>query len=154
MRRRRRARPPAQRSRSPIWSGSVRRDQCRRTASRRRGDKVMASATPHILYCHCAYAQVVPVETKTAVLEHLSASGVAFEAVPDLCEMSAKGDAGLAEIAAAGATIVACYPRAVRWLFNAAGTPLPADVTVVNMREAAPADVAAALGLPAQVDLP
>jgi hypothetical protein len=106
-----------------------------------------------ILYCHCAYAQVVPVETKTAVLEQLSASGVAFEAVPDLCEMSAKRDAGLAEIAAAGATIVACYPRAVRWLFNAAGTPLPPDVTVVNMREAAPGEVAVALGLEPQAEI-
>lgn len=113
-----------------------------------------ANERPHILYCHCAYAQVVPVETKTAVLEQLSASGVAFEAVPDLCEMSAKRDAGLAEIAAGGATIVACYPRAVRWLFNAAGTPLPPDVTVVNMREAGPADVVAALGLEAQVNIP
>lgn len=112
----------------------------------------MASAMPTILYCHCAYAQVVPVETKTAVLEQLSASGVAFEAVPDLCEMSAKRDAGLAEIAAGGATIVACYPRAVRWLFNAAGTPLAPDVSVVNMREAAAADVAAALGLKPQVE--
>lgn len=110
-----------------------------------------ASTSP-ILYCHCAYAQVVPVETKTAVLEQLSASGVAFEAVPDLCEMSAKRDAGLAEIAAGGATIVACYPRAVRWLFNAAGTPLPPDVTVVNMREAAAADVVSALGLAPQAE--
>ena len=112
----------------------------------------MSSATSRILYCHCAYAQVVPVETKTAVLEQLSASGVAFEAVPDLCEMSAKRDAGLAEIAAGGATIVACYPRAVRWLFNAAGTPLSPDVTVVNMREVAAADVAAALGLEPRVE--
>ena len=106
----------------------------------------------HILYCHCAYAQVVPVETKGAVLEQLSASGVAFEAVPDLCEMSAKRDPALAEIAAGGGTIVACYPRAVRWLFNAAGTPLPPDVSILNMRESAAADVAVALGLAPQVE--
>lgn len=112
----------------------------------------MGGAAPSILYCHCAYAQVVPVETKTAVLEHLSVSGVAFEAVPDLCEMSAKRDAGLADIAAGGSTIVACYPRAVRWLFNAAGTPLAPDVSVINMREVAAADVAAALGLKPQVE--
>jgi hypothetical protein len=111
------------------------------------------SSPGRILYCHCAYAQVVPVETKTAVLEQLSASGVAFEAVPDLCEMSARRDPGLAEIASGGdATIVACYPRAVRWLFNAAGTPLPADVSVLNMRVSAAADVASALGLAPQVE--
>jgi hypothetical protein len=112
----------------------------------------MGTSISRILYCHCAYAQVVPVETKTAVLEQLSASGVAFDAVPDLCEMSAKRDPGLAEIAAGGGTIVACYPRAVRWLFNAAGTPLPPDVAIVNMREAAAADVASALGLAPQVE--
>jgi len=113
----------------------------------------MSAPSPgRILYCHCAYAQVVPAETKTVVLEQLSASGIAFEAVPDLCEMSAKRDPGLAEIASGGGTIVACYPRAVKWLFNAAGTPLPSDVTILNMREAAAADVAVALGLAPQVE--
>lgn len=94
------------------------------------------SATPErILYCHCAFAQVVPAETKTAVLEQLSASGMSFEAVPDLCEMSARRDPALAALAAdPGATIVACYPRAVRWLFSAAGTPLPEPVRILNMR--------------------
>ena len=102
-----------------------------------------------ILYCHCAYAQVVPPETKAAVLDQLSASGVSFEAVPDLCEMSARRDPSLAAIAAgADATIVACYPRAVRWLFHAAGAPLPESVHVLNMRvDDAPA-ILTALDIP------
>ena len=113
----------------------------------------MSAPSPdRILYCHCAYAQVVPVETKTAVLEQLSASGRTFEAVPDLCEMSAKRDPGLADIAAGGGTIVACYPRAVRWLFSAGGTPLPPDASILNMREATAADVTMALGLAPQVE--
>ncbi len=88
-----------------------------------------------VLYCHCAYAQVVPAETKSRVLEGLSASGTAFDAVPDLCEMSARRDPALAQIASTGdATIVACYPRAVRWLFNAAGCALPETVRILNMR--------------------
>ena len=101
----------------------------------------MTSSTRRILYCHCAYAQVVPPETKAAVLDGLSGCGVSFDAVPDLCEMSARRDPGLSEIASIGdATIVACYPRAVRWLFHAAGTPLPETVRILNMRvEAAPA---------------
>src|ERR671915_2221216 len=93
------------------------------------------SPSSRVLYCHCAFAQVVPVETKTAVLEGLSASGVSFDAVPDLCEMSARRDEGLAQIAACeDATIVACYPRAVKWLFNAANAPLPETVRILNMR--------------------
>ena len=99
-----------------------------------------------ILYCHCAFAQVVPPETKTAVLDGLSGSGVSFEAVPDLCEMSARRDPALAEIAAGeNVAIVACYPRAVRWLFNGAGVSLPELVPVLNMREQAPADILAAV---------
>ena len=103
-------------------------------------------STTRILYCHCAYAQIVPPETKAAVLDQLSASGVSFEAVPDLCEMSARRDPGLAQIAAAhDGTIVACYPRAVRWLFNAAGTTLPEGVRVLNMRVAAAPEILSAL---------
>lgn len=101
-----------------------------------------------ILYCHCAYAQVVPPETKTAVLDALSASGIAFDAVPDLCEMSARRDPALAQIARQGEhTVVACFPRAVRWLFTGAGHPLAEGVRVLNMREANPAEILSALGL-------
>jgi hypothetical protein len=42
----------------------------------------------------------------------------------------------LNELAAGGdVKIVACYPRAVKWLFNAAGVKLPeSGVEVLNMR--------------------
>jgi hypothetical protein len=106
-----------------------------------------------ILYCHCAFAQVVPADTKAAVLEQLSASGASFDAVPDLCEMAARRDAALAEIAADGqGTIVACYPRAVRWLFTGAGLTLPESVRVLNMREAPVPEIVSALAAPAAVE--
>ena len=91
---------------------------------------------PRILYCHCAHAQVVPREVKTAVLQKLCDSQVSFEAVGDLCEMSARRDPALKELAnVPGIKIVACYPRAIKWLFAAAGAPLPKDATeVINMR--------------------
>ena len=42
--------------------------------------------------------------------------------------------------------IAACFPRAVRWLFSAAGHPLPEEgVEIHNMRETPAADVAAGL---------
>ena len=89
-----------------------------------------------ILYCHCAYANVVPAEVKNEVLTRLSESGVAFDAVPDLCEMSARHDPSLKALAEDGAIkIAACYPRAVKWLFNAADAPLPeSGVEILNMR--------------------
>jgi hypothetical protein len=90
-----------------------------------------------ILYCHCTYARVVPPEVKQQVLAKLAESDVAFDAVPDLCEMSARRDPKLQELANGGAVqIAACYPRAVKWLFSAAGAPLPDEgVEVLNMRE-------------------
>ena len=50
--------------------------------------------SPRILYCHCHYAQVVPTEVKETVLRQLAESGVAFDAVADLCEMSARHTRG------------------------------------------------------------
>ena len=93
-----------------------------------------------ILYCHCAYARVVPPETKNEVLDKLAQSGQPFDAVPDLCEMSARRDARLAEFSGCESIrIAACYPRAVKWLFSAAGTPLQSETAeILNMREQAP----------------
>jgi hypothetical protein len=101
-----------------------------------------------ILYCHCAYARVVPEPVKEEVLERLSASGAPFDAVADLCELSARRDPALGRLAAAGAEIriAACFPRAVRWLFAAAGAPRPEDgVEIRNMRVESAAEVAAAI---------
>lgn len=112
------------------------------------------STPQRILYCHCAFAQVVPPETKTAVFEHLCASGASFDAVPDLCEMSARRDPALEQIAATEeVAVVACYPRAVRWLFTGAGLTLPENVRVINMREQSAAEIAASLDLPAAPEL-
>lgn len=96
---------------------------------------------PRLLYCHCAYAKVIPEDTKRQVLSRLSESGVPFEAVADLCEMAARKDPALERLADGGPTkIAACFPRAVRWLFHGAGFPIPDDgFAVLNMREA-PAD--------------
>jgi hypothetical protein len=96
-----------------------------------------------ILYCHCAFARVVPADTRAAVLKGLSEAGVEFDAVPDLCEMAARGDTRLHELASGSPiAIAACYPRAVRWLFAAAGAELPdGAVRICNMRSDPPQSV-------------
>jgi hypothetical protein len=89
-----------------------------------------------ILYCRCAYAQVIPDETKDAVLSGLCAGGQPFTAVADLCEMSARRDPRLQELAReSGWKIAACHARAVKWLFHAADAPLSEDAEIVNLRE-------------------
>ena len=103
----------------------------------------MTEPAPRILYCNCTYAKVVPNEVKAEVLKRLCESGVAFDAVADLCDMSARKDPALKRIAESGAfKIAACYPRAVKWLFHAAQAPLPKEgVEILNMRESSAEDV-------------
>ena len=104
----------------------------------------MTSETPGILYCNCTYAQIIDPAVKAAVLRMLSDSGRSFEAVADLCEMSARKDPALKRLACGqGVKIAACYPRAVKWLFASAGAPLqPGQTEVLNMRELAAPQVA------------
>ena len=123
----------------------------------------MAQAT-RIVYCHCAYVDVVPSEVRDGVLGKLCASGIEVEAVADLCELAARHrkadsagscrpepvegrDPRLTELADGATHIVACYPRAVRWLFAAGGAPLPEEgVELLNMREQSAEAIVEALG--------
>jgi hypothetical protein len=115
----------------------------------------MTTAASRILYCHCAFAKIVAPDVKAAVLGRLSDAGVEFDAVPDLCEMAARGDARLRELAEEGPLqIAACYPRAVRWLFAAAGAQLPDNARVWNMRVETADTVIGGLLSPAGGDSP
>jgi ferredoxin len=80
------------------------------------------------------------------VIGHLGATAACDVAVvPDLCGAVARRDQRL-ELAVAGGplTVVACYPRAVRWLLDAAG--LDGDgVEVFNLRTRSADEVIAGL---------
>lgn len=104
------------------------------------------SSPATILYCRCAYAQVVPSGVKNDVLQKLCDSSASFETVSDLCEMAAHRDPRLSAIATCGRLrIAACYPRAVKGLFEQAGSPLPADAEILNMRTQTAQEIADAL---------
>lgn len=89
-----------------------------------------------ILFCNCVHYDVIPSGTREQVLHSLSRSDVQFEAVADLCGLAANRDPRLQAWAQASSlTIIACFPRAVRWLFHAAGMPLSEERTqFLNMR--------------------
>jgi len=89
-----------------------------------------------ILYCHCAYSQIISADVKRQVLKAITGAGLKFETVPDLCEMAARHDPALKRWAGSEAIkIIACFPRAVKWLFHAGGAPLPQEnVEILNMR--------------------
>jgi hypothetical protein len=107
-------------------------------------------ATPAILYCHCQNAQVVPAAVKAEVLKRLCESNLPFEAVPDLCEWSARREPALQRLAAAGPLkVAACFPRAVKWLFAAGNAPLqPGSAEILNMRTESAEEIAASLFSP------
>ncbi len=76
-------------------------------------------------------------ETACARLtEALADAGIAFESIADLCELAANKDSVLTACAKTDQLkIVACFPRAVKWLFDCAGAPLDDDrVELVNAR--------------------
>jgi hypothetical protein len=118
-----------------------------RDAAWRKFGAPMSHEPPSILYCHCQYAQVVPRDVKDAVLRRLCESGVAFEAVADLCEMSARRDPAMRRLAGSGCVkIAACFPRAVKWLFHQADAPLRQGAAeVLNMRVDPAEEIAAAI---------
>ena len=95
-----------------------------------------SASSPKLLYCRCAYAQVVPQGVKDAVLQKLCESGASFESVADLCEMAAHRDPRLKAFAeSAPLRIAACFPRVVKGLFTQCGSPLPEEgAEILNMR--------------------
>ena len=88
------------------------------------------------IYCHCAYYQFIPDSVKEKVLNALNDSGIEYEAVADLCQMCAEKDPELKRWAQhEHIRIIACYPRAIKWLLNRAGSPLAeTGVEFLNMR--------------------
>jgi NAD-dependent dihydropyrimidine dehydrogenase PreA subunit len=90
---------------------------------------------------------VIPQTSKARILGALQAAEVAVESVVDLCGMAARRDPRLNVWAQADSlAIIACFPRAVRWLFKAAGAPLEEDrVRLFNMRTQSPEEIVAAL---------
>lgn len=92
--------------------------------------------TVAILFCNCAYKDIIPEETKSAVSSGLADPGVEVLGVPDLCELAAARDPRLQKVCKGKElTIIACYPRAIRWLLRWAGVDLDTEgVRVLNMR--------------------
>ena len=103
-------------------------------------------APPRVLFCHCAFADVIDAERKAQIFQRLADSCADVLVVDDLCGAAARKDPALKEwIDAGGRTVVACFPRAVRALFRAAGATLPDDASVLNMRQQSADEIVAAV---------
>ena len=96
-----------------------------------------------IVFCDCVYCQTIPGPVRRQVLGALLRSGREIESVDDLCGLAARRDLRLQSWAESPTlTIIACFPRAVRWLFHAAGVTLPQErVRFLNMRTQSPDEI-------------
>ena len=88
------------------------------------------------IYCNCAYYEFISEDVRERVLAALKDSGEEFEAVADLCRLCAERDERLQGWAKQDSLrVIACYPRAIKWLFHAGGAPLSQEgVEFLNMR--------------------
>ncbi|MDR0796277.1 MAG: ferredoxin family protein [Tannerella sp.] len=72
-----------------------------------------------ISVCACMYRQIMNREEITKLVSALRNAGHAVTVIPDLCKTTISDSEQMAAIAST--TVVACYPRAVRSLFNSLG---------------------------------
>jgi NAD-dependent dihydropyrimidine dehydrogenase PreA subunit len=99
-----------------------------------------------IIVCQCGFADAVPQEVKTAVKDGLSARRGVW-AVMDLCGLAARKDPRLLEAAAnPRLAVIACHPRAVRWLLRWAGVETADAIRFWNLRTQDAATILAGLG--------
>ncbi len=115
-------------------------------------DIVTPSSTmprPTVLVCTCVHYDIVPKDTKDAVLKFLERAGIRYTVVADLCGLVADHDPSLQRWSQGEAPIIiACFPRAIRWLFCAASVPLDGrPVQLFNMRTQSPDEIIAGISV-------
>lgn len=107
----------------------------------------MATEAQPILFCACAHRDFVPADAQATLLAGLSQYEAQVTVVDDLCGLAAHRDpvvTGLAQFHAP--IIIACHPRAVRWLLHAAGLdPRKIAPRILNLRTTPPATLLAEL---------
>lgn len=100
-----------------------------------------------ILFCNCGYSDIIPASVRAEILDELTTQKLDFEAVQDLCGLAAKRDPKLKRWAKADSlTIIACYPRTIKWLFRFAGVELDMEKTqFLNMRTSSAQEILSSL---------
>jgi Pyruvate/2-oxoacid:ferredoxin oxidoreductase delta subunit len=89
-----------------------------------------------VLFCHCAYTNLLSETTRRQLLDELAATGQTVHSVADLCLLASRRDPLLTELAQVDDLIVlACYPRAVRSLLQYAGVTFSETARFYNLRE-------------------
>ncbi len=105
--------------------------------------EIRPAGQPLVLLCKCAHYDIISRTARDETSRLFSDSGAKVQEVADLCGLAAVGDPRLQEWAQTPSlAIVACFPRAIRWLFHAAGAPLAQErVRLFNMRTQSPEEI-------------
>jgi len=100
-----------------------------------------------VILCKCAYWHRIPEDVWKRVLAAVKGRGVELAIVEDLCQRAAVRDPSITSLAGKeDVTVVACYPRAVKWLLHWAGAlPESGNLTVLNMRTEPAEDIVKSL---------
>lgn len=85
-----------------------------------------------ILVCGCVKYGRVPDPNLKGFIAALEKAGIEFELIPDLCRVAAEEPEKLRE--AGSDAVAACFPRAVKALFDYAGAPAPACIDLRNSK--------------------
>lgn len=88
-----------------------------------------------ILICQCKQAGLIRPDHLKGICDELDSAGIGYVLADDLCGLAGSGHGIFKQCQDASDVIVlACYPRAVRALFHAAGAVLPDDAQIENLR--------------------
>lgn len=98
-----------------------------------------------ILFCGCAYSDVIDAETKRKVLGALEASELRFRIVSDLCRAAAFERDFLIKLAEENTLkVVGCFERSIKWLLEWAGVD-SGGIEFFNMKTNSAEDIISSL---------
>jgi NAD-dependent dihydropyrimidine dehydrogenase PreA subunit len=103
-----------------------------------------------IIYCRCLYSKIFPEENRNILQKILTSEKKNIYITDDLCAESAEKQPELISlIKQHNTTIIACHPRAVKWLLDAAGIEqnLVNSVKYINMMKQSISEIAETLGI-------
>lgn len=106
--------------------------------------EIRPAGQPLVLLCKCVHYDIISRTAREEVSRSLLNCDAEVQMVADLCGLAASRDPRLQEWAQTPSlAIVACFPRAIRWLFHAAGAQLaPERARFFNMRTQSPEEIA------------
>jgi len=90
----------------------------------------------YVIFCSCSNTELIPSEIKESILDFLKKQGINSVIIPDLCGFVSNIDEKIEDIISSSISvkIIACYPRAVRWILNAANIKDIKHCEIINMK--------------------